>query len=133
MRSSRLHARRRPLGLFFVVAGTLHFTHTRYYASIVPRYLPAHRELVYASGAAEIAGGAITLAAPRWRRLARWWLTLVLLAVFPANVEMALRPDEFSGRSPPSWLLWARLPLQAVLVAWVWSATREHPGPGAAA
>ena len=75
-------------GPLFVVAGTLHFTHTRWYVSIVPDYLPAHRELVYASGVAEIAGGA-GLMVPATRRAGGWWLIATLVAVFPANVWMA--------------------------------------------
>jgi uncharacterized membrane protein len=53
-----MRALRVLVGPLFVVAGALHFKHTRWYLSIMPDYLPAHRGLVYASGAAEIAGGA---------------------------------------------------------------------------
>ncbi len=81
----------------------------------MPRYLPAHRELVYASGLAEMAGGAGVLAG---RRVAAWWLIATLLAIFPANVEMALRAERF--RRIPEPLLWARLPVQGALIAWVW-------------
>ena len=60
----------------------------------MPDYLPAHRELVYASGAAEMAGGA-GLMVPRLRRLAGWWLIATLVAVFPANVWMAQHPERY--------------------------------------
>jgi uncharacterized membrane protein len=105
------------LGSFFLAAGLLHFLRPRPYEAIVPDALPAHRELVYASGVAEMLGGAGVLS-PRTSRAAGWWLIATLLAVFPANVNMAVNPRRF--RAIPAPLLWARLPLQAVLVAWVW-------------
>ena len=115
----------RPLvGPLFVVAGALHFRHTRWYLSIMPDYLPAHRELVYASGAAEMAGGA-GLMVPTARRLAGWWLIATLVAVFPANVWMAQHPERYpvpGGRAS----LFARLPLQAVFIALVRAAMRPR-------
>jgi uncharacterized membrane protein len=109
--------RRAMLGAFFIGAGAMHFVRPRYYAAIMPRSLPAHRELVAASGAAEILGG-VGVLAERTARPAGWWLIATLIAIFPANVSMALRAAEFP-RFPVA-ALWARLPLQAVFVAWVW-------------
>ena len=86
----------------------------------MPEQLPAHRELVYASGVAEIAGGLAVLP-PRSARWGGWFLIATLIAVFPANVNMAVNPERFS-RIPES-LLWVRLPLQALLIAWVWAVT----------
>jgi uncharacterized membrane protein len=112
----------RLLGLTFVAAGVLHFVRPRVYEAIMPHYMPAHRELVYASGVAEIAGGAGVLY-PKTRRRAGWWLIATLLAIFPANVEMAVHAKRFHRIPEP--LLWARLPLQGALIAWVWkTATR---------
>ena len=114
--------RRLPLGLFFVVAGALHFVIPGAYETTVPRWLPEPRALVLASGVAEIAGGLAVLD----RRSARWggwWLIATLVAVFPANVEMALHAERFRVPEP---LLWARLPLQAALVAWVVWATQRR-------
>ena len=105
------------LGLTFVSTGVLHFLRPRMYEAIMPRYLPGHRELVYASGAAEIAGGAGVLAA-KTARPAAWWLIATLVAIFPANVEMAVNAQRF--RRIPTPLLWARLPLQGALITWVW-------------
>jgi uncharacterized membrane protein len=113
----------RTAGGFFVFAGTMHFVIPRTYERIVPPYLPAHRELVAASGVAEIAGG-LGLLHPRTRRAAGWWLLATLLAVYPANVHMALNPGDFP--QIPRAALWARLPLQAVFAAWVWAAMRER-------
>jgi uncharacterized membrane protein len=106
-----------PLSLFYVTAGTLHFLRPRIYEAIMPRALPAKRELVYASGVAEIVGGAGVLH-PRTRRAAGWWLIATLIAIFPANVQMALDADRY--RAIPAPLLWLRLPLQALLIAWAW-------------
>ena len=104
------------LGAFFLGAGSLHFLKPRPYVSIVPDALPHKRELVYVSGVAEIAGGVGVLAAPT-RRAAGWWLIATLLAIFPANVNMAVNAERFSVPEP---LLWARLPVQGLLIAWVW-------------
>lgn len=110
---------RRLCGPFFILAGALHFIRPETYMKIVPRWLPAHRELVYASGVAEIAGGA-GLMHPRTRRLASFWLVATLVAVFPANVEMALHPERYGRRMPGARVVFlARLPLQLVLIAWV--------------
>ena len=108
----------RPLmATLYIAAGLAHFLATRLYASIVPDYLPAHRELVLLSGALEIAGG-LGLLFPPTRRLAAWGLIALLLAVFPANLWMAQHPGRFP--SIPPWALWLRLPLQIPLIAWAW-------------
>src|SRR3954452_8427086 len=96
----------RLLGIPFLTAGALHFLRPRMYEAIMPRYLPAHRELVYASGVAELAGGAGVLH-PRTPRPAGWCLIATLVAIFPANVEMAVHPERFQRIPKP--LLWARL------------------------
>ena len=108
---------RAAVGASFITTGVLHFVRPKMYEAIMPRYLPAHRELVLASGVAELAGGA-GLLHPKTRRAAGWWLIATLVAVFPANVEMALRPERFK-RIPKS-LLYARLPLQGAMIASVW-------------
>ena len=109
-------------GPLFVVSGLLHFTYRRAYESIVPDYLPAHRAVVYASGVAEIAGGA-ALTVPATRRAGGWWLIATLVAVFPANVWMAQHPERYpvpGGRAA----LYARLPCQGVFIALVRAAMR---------
>ena len=103
------------LGAFFLVAGSLHFLKPKPYAATVPDALPRKLEIVYASGVAEIAGGVGVLAG---RRAAGWWLIATLVAVFPANVNMAVNSDRF--RSVPEPVLWARLPVQGLLIFWVW-------------
>ena len=110
------------LGCLFMGAGAAHFVWTRTYAGIVPDYMPAHRELVLISGAAEIAGG-IGVLIPQTRRAAAVGLAVLLLAVFPANLWMAQHPERFPGI--PLWLLWARLPLQSPLIWWALFYTRK--------
>lgn len=117
----------RLLAGFFVFAGGMHFVIPRSYEAIVPPSLPRKRDAVVVSGIAEIAGGLAVV--PRGsRRFARWWLLALLLAVFPANVHMAVSPEQVRGlelRRVPRWTLWARLPLQPLAMLWVWRATRE--------
>ncbi len=113
----------RLAGPFFVFAGVMHFVIPRTYRRIVPPYVPAPEAVVYASGVAEIAGGA-GLMLSRRRRLAGWWLIATMIAVFPANLHMALHSDEFPQVPGGAATLWARLPFQGVFVAWVLAAMR---------
>ena len=84
---------RLALGLLYIAAGANHFWHTAFYVSIMPPYLPWHLLLVLISGAAEIGLGALVLV-PRWSRLAAWGLIALLIAVFPANLHMALHTGQ---------------------------------------
>ena len=91
----------------------------------MPPYLPFHRELVYLSGACEVLGG-LGLFPKRTRPAAGIGLVLLLFAVLPANVQMLL---DARAAGKPSWwlaLLWLRLPLQPVLMAWAWKVSRPH-------
>jgi uncharacterized membrane protein len=127
--------RERVVGPAFVIAGAMHFIAPESYVAMMPRSLPAHRELVYASGIAEIAGG-LGLMHQRTRVWAGRWLIATLVAVFPANVNMALNPDRYAQRVPGGQrALIARLPLQAMLIAWVHAAAnaRRPSAPAVAA
>jgi uncharacterized membrane protein len=115
---------RQLAGPGFIFAGLMHFVIPRAYRRIVPPYVPAAKAMVYASGVAEIAGGA-GLMSSRTRRWAGWWLIATLIAVFPANVHMALHPEEFPKVPGGAKALWARLPFQGVFVAWVVAAMRR--------
>jgi uncharacterized membrane protein len=117
---------RLALATFFSFSGTLHFLIPRSYEAMVPRGVPAP-EAVVISGVAEIVGGFAVLH-PGTRRLSRWWLLALLLAVFPANIHMAVNPEQIRGldlNRIPRWALWARLPLQPLAMLWVWRATRD--------
>ena len=109
--------RRRALGLTFLAAGINHFVMPKTYEAIMPDYVPRHREMVLASGVAEALGGAGVLS-ERTSRVAGWWLIATLVAVFPANLHMALNPDRY--KKIPEAALWARLPVQALFILWVW-------------
>ena len=119
-------ARSRPgrLGtaLFWIVGGALHFVIPRQFESFVPPRLGRwRRELVVASGIAEIAGGVAVLP-DQSRRLARWWLLATLVALYPANINMAVNSKDFPAIPAPA--LWARLPLQFLFARITWRGTR---------
>lgn len=114
------------LAAVFVFAGVMHFVIPGAYERIMPPWLPWHRALVLLSGVCEIAGG-VGLLARRTRRAAGIGLALLLVAVWPANVQMLLNARA-AGASPlAEALLWARLPLQLLLVWWVLRASRPAP------
>jgi uncharacterized membrane protein len=114
---------RRLFGPFFILAGIMHFARPRMYEAIMPDYLPAHRPLVYASGVAEAVGGAALLH-PRTRRLGGRLSVATLVAVFPANLHMALHPERYPGIPGGRRALYARLPVQLLLIAWARAAAR---------
>ncbi len=103
--------------IFFVLAGLNHFLNVDFYMKIMPPYLPWHLFLVYLSGVCEIALGLLLLI-PKFTSLAGWGLIALLFAVFPANINMAVNPQLFPEFSP--MLLWLRLPIQFVLIAWAY-------------
>jgi uncharacterized membrane protein len=110
------------MGIGFMVSGTCHFVISDFFVHIMPPYLPWPLFLVYLSGAIEIGLG-ILLLIPRHTRFAAWGLIALTIAVFPANIHMALHTDLFPEFSPTS--LWLRLPLQAVVIAWAYWYARE--------
>jgi uncharacterized membrane protein len=116
-------AARLLLAVFFIGAGIGHFTTTDFFVSIVPPYLPAPLALVYVSGVCEITGG-LGVLLPATRRAAGIGLVALLIAVFPANLNMAIHPGAFVAQGIPFWSLYARLPLQLAFMAWAWWATR---------
>ncbi len=90
---------RAALAAFFAFTGTMHFVRPRFFEAIVPPAVGNEREVVIVSGLAEIAGAAAVLH-PRSRRLGRWWLLALLVAVFPANIHMAVNPEQVGGTGP---------------------------------
>jgi len=116
------------MGALFMLAGINHFWQPQLYTAIMPDYLPAHQALVAASGYAEIGLGMLVLV-PGMEHISRWSLIALLIAVFPANLHMALHAERYP-RIPPI-LLWLRLPLQALLIAWVYQATHIDSQAGA--
>lgn len=108
--------------VFFIVAGFNHFIDPAFYLRIVPPYLPWPQMLVVVSGMAEIVLG-VGLLIPRLSRLAAWGLIGLLIAVFPANIHMAMHPELYP--TIPVSLLWLRLPLQGLLIIWAYWYTRK--------
>jgi len=111
----------------FIFAGFNHFRDPGFYLRIMPPYLPWPSALHLIAGFFEIVLG-VMLLIPRFQRLAAWGLAALLLAVYPANIHMAvnwrLYPDL------PMILYWIRLPLQFVLIAWAWWFTKADEVKG---
>ncbi len=110
------------LGIAFIFAGINHFVNPNFYMRIMPPVLPFPLFLIYLSGVFEIAFG-ILLLIPKFSRLAAWGIVLLLIAVFPANIYMAMNAENFPEFSP--LMIYLRLPLQFVLIAWAFWFTRE--------
>ena len=117
MKRARLIARW-VLALFFVVAGANHFRAPEIYLGMMPSGLPWPSAMNLISGAAETLGG-VGLLVPAMRRRAGWGLLALLVAIFPANLHVALQ-GHMPGTTLTSLQLWWRLPFQAVFLAWVW-------------
>jgi len=112
---------------FYVGAGAMHFLRPAPYLKIMPACVPWHLAMVYISGAAEVAGG-VGLLIPALRRAAAWGLVALLIAVFPANVNMALHEIQVTQTPISTALLWARLPLQGLLIWWLlWCTNSVRP------
>ena len=106
------------MGLFYIGAGIIHFVNPGFYLPMMPPYLPYHLALVYLSGLAEIVLGAAVLV-PRTRQLAAWGIILLLIAIFPANLHIAMHNVPLAGATEGAGVWnWVRLPLQGVLIWW---------------
>ena len=105
------------LGIGFIFAGVMHFINPDFYLAMMPPYLPWHEFLVYFSGIIEVVLGAMVVFGVqlRWAGIA---MVLLLFAVFPANLHMALNPQDFPDVSTAA--LWGRLPFQVVFLLWVY-------------
>lgn len=112
---------RQMLALLFIGAGAMHFIAPRPYLGIMPPALPHPVTLVYISGVFEMLGGAGVLV-PFARQFAGWGLILLLVAVFPANIYMFTRELSVHGWTVFALVGLLRLPLQFMLIWWVWRA-----------
>ena len=101
------------IAIFFVGAGSNHFLNPSPYLSMMPSYLPWHYSLVWLSGVAEICGG-VGILIRSVKLLAGWGLIALLIAVFPANLNVAI--NGWPGVDIPKWSLWARLPFQIIMI-----------------
>lgn len=110
------------MSLIYFAAGIYHFVNPKFYLRIMPPYLPWHLPLVYASGICEIIVSVLLI--PESTRPLGAWLTIALLvAVFPANIQMAV--NFYQRQHPGLWIAIARLPLQIVLIFWAWIYTKN--------
>jgi uncharacterized membrane protein len=105
------------IGSLFIAAGTLHFVRSPMYEAIVPPGFGDPKTIVAISGAAEFLGG-VGVFVPATRRFSGWGLIALLIAVFPANVYMAIDREKFAFI--PAWGLYARLPLQFLMIWWIY-------------
>lgn len=110
----------------YIAVGVMHFTHEAFFVRIVPPALPFPQTLVHVSGVAEILGGLGLLWLPT-RRWASYGLVALLVAVYPANIYMALEPTQFRDLAPPL-ALYLRLPLQVIFIAWALWVGRYRDG-----
>lgn len=113
------------LAVFFIAAGINHFRHPEFYLRTMPPYLPWHWALQYLSGFFEVVLGVLVLV-PKWTRLAGWGLIALLIAIFPANLHMAVNPQLFPEFPPYVYLI--RLPIQLVFIGWVYWTTLSRAG-----
>jgi len=114
------------MAAFYVLAGVMHFVSPETYLPMMPPYLPAHGALVFLSGVAEVALGLAVLV-PGLREAAGWGLVLLLVAIFPANVHIAMNDVPLFGASEGAGIWnWVRLPFQGVLIAWALWVTRDR-------
>ncbi len=108
--------------LFYVASGVNHFWHRALYLRIMPDHYAHPEALVRLSGGAEILGG-LGLLVPATRRFSAAGIALMLLVFLDVHQFMLRHPERFSDL--PRWVLWARLPLQFVLIAWAWAYARR--------
>ena len=104
-------------GPVVLALGLNHFVMPRTYEAIVPDYIPEKTEVVYLSGVLEVVAALMTMN-ERTRRVGGWFLIAVLVAIFPANVHMAISADRYPA--VPEAVLWTRLPFQALFVYWAY-------------
>lgn len=109
------------MAVFYVNAGISHFIIPQLYLDIMPPWLPWHLEIVYISGVCEIVFGAL-LFPRRTRRIAAWLIIALLVAVYPANIQMAI--NYWYENNPQLWIALIRLPIQVLLVWWAWVYTK---------
>jgi uncharacterized membrane protein len=110
------------MGFLYFTAGVLHFTNPGFYLNIMPPYIPLHLEMVYLSGIIEIVLG-VGLIPARTRAYSAWAIIAMLIAFMPVHVHMIINHAELFAETP-LWMLWLRIPLQAMLILWAWVYTR---------
>lgn len=112
------------MAVFYIFGGIMHFARSDYYLPMMPPYLPWHAALIFLSGVAELGLGTALLI-PAARSAAAWGIILLLIAVFPANLHIALHNVPVFGATEGAGIWnWVRLPFQGILILWAWWYTR---------
>ncbi len=110
------------MAILYTAAGINHFVNPRFYMYIMPTWLPKPLALVYISGICEVLC-ALLLLPPSTRHIGAWLIIALLIAVYPANIQMAI--NYWQKGSPHLWVALVRLPLQFVLIWWAWLYTKS--------
>ena len=97
----------------YIIAGMMHFINPKFYLAMMPDFIPFHKFCVYASGVVEIVLGVLLLF-ENYRPLAAWGIIGLLIAVFPANINMLINSQKF--KATPPYVLWIRLPIQFIFI-----------------
>ena len=102
--------------------GVMHFVAPGFFVKIVPRWFPWAKQAVFWSGVAEV-GSAALIAVPRTRRIGGWLAALTIVAVYPANIQMAVDATR-KGPKLMAVATWLRLPMQFPMLARALRCTR---------
>jgi len=114
------------MALGYILAGILHFINPAFYLNIMPPYIPFHLKLVYLTGVCEIIVGVLLLPL-KTRRVGAWLLIALLIAIYPANIQMAI--NYWQNGNPDLWIALVRLPIQFILIwlAWIYKEDIKRP------
>lgn len=111
------------MATLYIATGLNHFRYPGAYYRIMPPYIPYPVTMIYISGILEIALG-LLLFSDKTRRLAAWGIIILLIAVFPANIQMLV--NYVNEKNPRTWIAIVRLPLQLVLIWWAYTLTKKE-------
>lgn len=110
------------MSLLYIAGGINHFVNPLFYERIMPEFIPWHKLLNLITGIIEIGLG-ILLLPLLTRRFAAWGIIILLVAVFPANINMML--NYLKEDHPSLWITIVRLPLQLALIGWAYTFTKK--------
>lgn len=110
------------MAILYIAAGIMHFIRPETYETIMPDYLPWHSALIFLSGVFEIIAG-LLLISERTKHIGAWMVIILLIGVFPANIQMSV--NYYRHNLPGFWLTILRLPFQFLLIWWAWIYTRK--------
>jgi uncharacterized membrane protein len=110
------------MSLLYIIAGINHFIHPLFYKKIMPSFIPWHMPIIFISGIAEVLLGILLIPAVT-RRLAAWGIIVLLIVIFPANMNMML--IYYHDKNPALWITILRLPLQLILIWWAYTFTKS--------